>query len=513
MAALAFFEHDERSMQRLAFLLPRFKPSAQRGKIGPVPLGQCGIFLDERLRSRRGVGVLRGQRLQFINELGVFRAQQLRLAVFFRKCEKVVRAERRKRLLRGAPLVVIGKILHPLALGAELRLRAFQLGADLRALLPPLFGRLRLADAVRKRALFRFRAIRVPRLARAQCFGAFPERFLGGGKAYGALAFSLFRTRALLMRAQDGCRFVQSIELSRERLHRRKKLGKLRHFGGERLLFAPLFPSDGERFLLFPQRGGARRERRFLRRKAFGLLPLCADALFRDARIPLKFCVGHGEAFFRLVPLCARLFHEPLPVRLEIEETGYEFQAFAARRAHELRELPLRERDTFFKVLLFQSDDAREQRVRIAHAVRKHGISALVRALVHLDVLRGVLAPELPLDAIGAPPALIYDLKGKVDVRLILRIMDEIRHARTGTRDVAVQRKPDAVQNGALPRTRIPEDAEDPEFGQFGKIYFGGFRKGIDPAKFQRNRLHDRSNNSKNACVSSCGGASPYTER
>ena len=110
-----------------------------------------------------------------------------------------------------------------------------------------------------------------------------------------------------------------------------------------------------------------------------------------------------------------------------------------------MRKFPLRERDAFFEIALFEPDDALQKRVALPHPVRNDD-KFLAFLFINLDGLGGVLAFEFALDAEDTTPAFEGDLERKMDIRLFEGEVDDIADAaRTRTGNVAVEGKADAV--------------------------------------------------------------------
>ena len=77
----------------------------------------------------------------------------------------------------------------------------------------------------------------------------------------------------------------------------------------------------------------------------------------------------------------------------------------------------------------------------------------------------------------------------------------------------AVKGEGDAVENGALARAGVPEDAEQPLGEELPEVDLGGLGEGIDPVELQIQRLHASSMRARKAALSSSLGGSPYAER
>ena len=234
--------------------------------------------------------------------------------------------------------------------------------------------------------------------------------------------------------------------------------------------FARLLQPGGTRLLTLLEQ----REARFY----------CGNAFFADLGVGFKarkrkLSLSFGGGIARI-----RAFDEPVAVCFKIEEAGNEFEPIRTGRTDELRKLSLRERDTFFEITLFQPDDAFQERIAFPDAV-SCGKEHVVLSFVNFDALRRVFAPEFAFDPKDTAAAFKRDLEFKMDISPVKRKIDHVADAAgAGTRDAAVERKADTVQNGALPRSRIAENAEDPVFEKFGKVDMSGLGKGIDAAKF-----------------------------
>ena len=180
---------------------------------------------------------------------------------------------------------------------------------------------------------------------------------------------------------------------------------------------------------------------------------------------------------------------QALAVFFQIKEPRNEFQPFRPRRFDKLCEFPLRQRDTFFKIALFQPHDPQQQRVALAHAFGKRR-EHFTFSFVNARRLHGVFALDLALRAEGTAQALVIDLELEMNVSFFKTVIDDLGKAALRARDVAVERERNTVEHGALARSRIAENPEDTVFGERGKIDARVFGKGIYPAKFKRFRFH-----------------------
>ena len=245
---------------------------------------------------------------------------------------------------------------------------------------------------------------------------------------------------------RDGGRSLfDAAEFGLERRHLRAQRGKLLRAFRERGALLRLFIEREDTF--FPFAGGLERGR--------GCLFLCFEdfepclcrrvVFFGHFRIRFEACLSELAFSFRRRITGVGALDEPVAVFFEVEQAGDELQSVCPRGADELRKFPLRERDAFFEIALFEPDDALQKRVALPHPVRNDD-KFLAFLFIYLDGLGGVLAFEFALDAEDTTPAFEGDLERKMHIRLFEGEVDDIADAaRTRTGNVAVEGKADAV--------------------------------------------------------------------
>ena len=263
---------------------------------------------------------------------------------------------------------------------------------------------------------------------------------------------------------------------------------------------------------LFPFLCGGKSSRTALFLPFEGLEPLSERGIVFFAHLGKGFEARYRKFLFVFCRRTRRVraLDQVFAVLFQIEEPRDELEPFCPRRTHELGKFSLRQGDALFEIFLFEADDALQERIALGNPFRTDK-KPLLRPLVDLDGLGGILALEFALDAKDTAASLKRDLKFKVDIGFVAGKIDAVPDRRgTGTGDLTVQCKADAVENGALSRAGISEDAEDPVLEEPEKIDDGGFGKGIDPAEFQFQRLHAPSpKSSRKAVTSSPPGCVP----
>ena len=278
----------------------------------------------------------------------------------------------------------------------------------------------------------------------------------------------------------------------------------------KRSLFLCAFIEAGD--ILFPFLCGGKGSRTALFLPFEGLEPLFECGIVVFAHLGKGFEARCSKFLFVFCRRTRRVraLDQVFAVLFQIEEPRDELEPLCPCGTHELRKFPLWQGDALFKIFLFEADDALQERIALGNPFRADE-KPLLHTLVDLDGLGSILAFEFALDAKDTAGPLKRDLKFKVDIGFFAGKIDAVSDRRgTRTGDLSVQRKADAVQNGALARAGISEDAEDPVLEEPEKVNNGGFGKGIDPAKFQFQRFHAPSpKSSRKAVTSSPPGCVP----
>ena len=215
----------------------------------------------------------------------------------------------------------------------------------------------------------------------------------------------------------------------------------------------------------------------------------CFTICFCDLFVLFEPRFQHAALFAQRGEFCIDAFDQPFAVFFEIEQPRNEFEPFRSRRFDELREFPLRQGNTFFKIALFKPHDPQQQRVALAHAFGKSR-KRFARSLVHTHRLHGVFTLDFAFDAEGAPHALVIYFELEIDISLIEPVIDNFGKTALRARHVAVKSEGYTVEHGALARAGIAEDPENAVFGERSEIDLRAFGKGIYPAKFKTFRFH-----------------------
>ena len=348
---------------------------------------------------------------------------------------------------------------------------------------------------------------------KGECFAVLPcnvKALLRAFEQFACSLFLFFRTNGVRMRRHGGRSPFEAADLPLEGSHfSADAIEAGSPFPKGSLLLCTLIEAGNT---LFPFLRGGEGSRTALFLPFEGLEPLSERGIVFFAHLGKGFEARCSKFLFVFCRRTRRVraLDQVFAVLFQIEEPRDELEPFCPRRTHELRKFPLRQGDTLFKIFLFEADDALQKRIALGNPFRADE-EPLLHALVDLDGLGSILTLEFALDAKDAAAPFKRDLKFKADIGFVAGKIDAVPDRRgTGTGDLSVQRKADAVQNGALARAGISEDAEDPVLEEPGKVDDGGFGKGIDPAKFQFQRFHAPSpKSSRKAVTSSPPGCVP----
>ena len=324
VAPLALFQHDELSAQALALLLTRLIGGADGGKVGLVPLGERAVLFNERIAGGAYDGICLRQIFQFLRESRVLGAQKFPLAVLPGKGEEIPAPERRDRLFQRRSLRVVGKSGKRVLLRCELLIDLLQLFAGGVALLRAERLRLGTHQLFGERVFLRLRLLRVPFCCRCDARLYFAQRLFRPLQRLFAIFQAKFRLPCRGVLSEDGGGALQPVQFGIHCLHLRQHCLKLLHLRRERLLLLPPLCARRERLFLLPQRGKLRFVLFFLFGKLCDLLLQRSDKLRGDVAVLFQLRLRHGERLARGSHLCARALDEPLAIRLQIKEAGYE---------------------------------------------------------------------------------------------------------------------------------------------------------------------------------------------